>query len=134
MVEKVTAIGGRVLERVRKKSITKIHSDYQYHQEQKQQQFDIRKKKLVRRLIGIGLIAIAMAIVIVSVNISQSSNIQSRLNEKSELEAQLEQLKSEEKMLKENIVRLEDEDYIAKLARDQYFLSEKGEVIFKFSE
>jgi len=37
-------------------------------------------------------------------------------------------------MLEEEIVKLNDDEYISKLARKDYFLSENGEVIFNIPE
>ncbi|MDI3410420.1 septum formation initiator family protein [Bacillus sonorensis] len=36
--------------------------------------------------------------------------------------------------LKDEIVKLKDEDYVAELARKDYYLSKDGEIIFKFDE
>jgi cell division protein DivIC len=43
-------------------------------------------------------------------------------------------LKKEETLLKEEIVKLNDDDYIAKLARKEYFLSDENEIIFTLPE
>ena len=37
-------------------------------------------------------------------------------------------------LLKEEIVKLNDDDYIAKLARKEYFLSDDNEIIFTLPE
>lgn len=39
-------------------------------------------------------------------------------------------LQSKQKQLKGEIVKLNDDDYIKKIARRDYFLSEDGEIIF----
>ena len=43
-------------------------------------------------------------------------------------------LKKDEVLLKEEIVKLNDDEYIAKLARKDYFLSDKDEIIFTLPE
>ena len=48
--------------------------------------------------------------------------------------AQLEGVQEEQEMLKRQLVKLNDDDYIAKLARKEYFLSEKNEIIFSIPE
>lgn len=40
----------------------------------------------------------------------------------------------DQKELKSTITKLHDDDYIAKLARSEYFLSEKGEIIFNIPD
>ena len=48
-----------------------------------------------------------------------------------EYEKQYEQLKTQEEYYRQEISKLENEDYIALLARERYFKSEEGEIIFK---
>ena len=43
-------------------------------------------------------------------------------------------MQKEEEQLKEEIVKLNDDEYIAKLARKEYFLSDDGEIIFNLPE
>ena len=51
-----------------------------------------------------------------------------------EMLAQLEDVKDEQEILKRQLVKLDDDDYIAKLARKEYFLSENNEIIFSIPE
>ena len=51
---------------------------------------------------------------------------------KSEMLAQLEEVQEEQEMLKRQLVKLNDDDYIAKLARKEYFLSEKKKLFFQY--
>ena len=50
------------------------------------------------------------------------------------LEETLAKLERKQTMLENEIVKLNDDDYIAKLARSEYFLSDKGEIIFNIPE
>ena len=50
--------------------------------------------------------------------------------EKEALAVELQQVKEQQEMLKLQIAKLEDDEYIAKLARKEYFLSDEGEIIF----
>ena len=52
--------------------------------------------------------------------------------EQKKLEAagQLEEVLSKQELLNLQIAKLEDDEYIAKLARKEFFLSEEGEIIF----
>ena len=47
---------------------------------------------------------------------------------------QLAKLEKEQRLLEEEIVKLNDDEYIAKFARKEYFLSDDGEIIFNLPE
>lgn len=105
------------------------------HQPQFEQQAGInRRKGLVRRLSFAFMIAIFGGYFIVSTLLSQASAIENKLSEKTSLEKQLVDLKNRQSILEEEIVKLNDEDYIGKIARRDYFFSEKDEVIFKLPD
>ena len=65
---------------------------------------------------------------------SQHSALKAKEEHKSKLEAKLSELQKKETKLKEEIIKLNDDEYIAKLARKEYFLSDDGEVIFNLPE
>lgn len=50
--------------------------------------------------------------------------------EKQKADEELVALKKDETILKEEIIKLNDEEYIAKLARKDFFLSDSNEIIF----
>jgi cell division protein DivIC len=66
--------------------------------------------------------------------ISQSSTLDKKVAQKRQLEQEMTQLKKQQQMLKEDIVKLNDDEYLAKLARKEYFFSETGEIIFNIPE
>jgi cell division protein DivIC len=99
-------------------------------QERKDQIMKRRKRGLIRRLTLFGLIAAVTSVIVLSTLISQSSAIEEKAEEKKKLESQLAELEKEEKVLEEEIVKLNDDDYIAKIARRDYFLSDENEIIF----
>ena len=51
-----------------------------------------------------------------------------------EYEEQYSELPEKEEYYRDEISKLENEDYIAQLAREKYFKSEEGEIIFKLPE
>ena len=63
-------------------------------------------------------------------NISQNARLEEKLDQKDQVLAELEEVKEQQQMLILQIAKLEDDEYIAKLARKEYFLSEDGEIIF----
>lgn len=70
----------------------------------------------------------------ISSTISQTAKLEEKVVQKKKLDNQLAELKKQEDILKEDIVKLNDDDYIAKLARKEYFFSEKNEIIFNIPE
>lgn len=80
------------------------------------------------------VLASVISYFMISTLISQASSLEEIKAEQQQLNEELAGLKKKEMILKEEIVKLNDDEYIAKLARKDYFLSEEGEVIFNISE
>lgn len=118
----------------RKKKITKLQSNYVLEQEKKQQILQVRKKGLIRRLTLFAILIVSSSAFMISTLFSQSGTIEDKTKEHQALEKQLKSLEKEEKMLKEEIVKLNDDDYIAKIARRDYFLSNENEIIFNIPD
>ncbi|MEJ9305019.1 septum formation initiator family protein [Priestia megaterium] len=115
---------------VRKKKVAKLNTDYSHKQEQIKQNTDRKRIGLIRRLTVFGVLALIIGGLMVSALITQTSAIENKKAEKVKLEQQLTKLQSKQKQLKSEIVKLNDDDYIKKIARRDYFLSEDGEIIF----
>ncbi|SEK98142.1 cell division protein DivIC [Carnobacterium iners] len=116
------------------KNIARLQNDYtksktlQAHREQK------KKRKMLMRVTIILLIG---SFVIIFFSLKIFLNVQSI--SKMEIEKQQEKItlkgtKKEQELLRIQVKRLEDEDYVAKLARSQYYLSKDNEIIFSFPE
>lgn len=119
---------------LRKKNVAKIESPYVQQQEEKEYTFEKNKRGLIRRLSFYGVCAIIFSAITVFTLISQATALEKKTAQKEELLQDLSELKKDETLLKEDIVKLNDDDYIAKLARRDYFLSEEGEIIFSLPE
>ena len=59
------------------------------------------------------------------------STIYSNIKEKKELEKAYKERLEEEELLKSEINKLQDEEYIARYAREKYLYSKDGEIIIK---
>jgi cell division protein DivIC len=115
---------------IRKKSIAKIENQY-VQQREKAGIAESRKRKLLfRRLAVFALFASVISYLMISTFISQSAALENKQAEKEQLEQKLASLEKQQEILDEEIVKLNDDEYIAKLARKEYFLSEKNEIIF----
>lgn len=117
-----------------KQKVTHLQSEYSIQQEKMQQLMKRRKKGLVRRLAVFSVLVIVFFALMASKLISQASDINEKIEEKQRLEEKLANLKEEQKELEKEIMKLNDDEYIAKLARRDYFLSDEGEIIFNLDD
>ncbi|MBS4216615.1 FtsB family cell division protein [Neobacillus rhizophilus] len=116
------------------KAVSKIQTAYVQQQEYAEIASARRKKLLLRRLSLFFVFACLLSYFMISSYLSQTRILEAKVAEKRKLDHQLADLKKQEKILKENIVKLNDDDYIAKLARKEYFFSDKNEIIFNIPE
>ena len=91
------------------------------------------KMRVVRRRITVfgGILLAIILILLVLLVIQRHSNDQDAVERKHK-EAQFQKQQDEEIALKEKLNNLNDKDYIEKFARDDYYLSNKGEVILDY--
>ena len=115
---------------LRNKKIAKIQSSYIEQREKKLQQKMKNRIGLKRRLIAFAIVALVFLGVTVSTMLSQSSALNEKQEKKEKLTTKLHSLEKEQQLLEEEIIKLNDDEYIAKIARRDYFLSNEGEVIF----
>ncbi len=115
---------------IKNRSVTKIQSSYVKQHERHGMYVAKRKKLIIRRLMVFFLFAAATSYFMISALVSQASSLEEIKEEQKQLKTELKGLQKTERILKEEIVKLNDDEYIAKLARKDYFLSEQGEIIF----
>lgn len=107
-----------------------LNNDYVRSNEQRAQQ---KRKQTIfrRRRIAIYLIVASIFVFgLTDLLFYQKDRLAMKNAEKQALEEQLADVKEQQEMLKLQIAKLEDDEYIAKLARKEYFLSDEGEIIF----
>ncbi|MED1471890.1 FtsB family cell division protein [Bacillus salipaludis] len=119
---------------VRKKNVAKIQSTYVEQQEFAEIATARKRKLVVRRLSLFLVFAIFVSYFMISSILTQASMIDEKKAQKKQLGHKLAELKKQQDILKEDIVKLNDDDYIAKLARKEYFFSKKNEIIFNIPE
>ena len=93
-----------------------------------------RRQLLYRRLLTMGLL---IGSFIVAASIMYTNRLTKLAEAKENLAAyqkEYDKLLETEEYYRNEISKLENEDYIAKLAREKYFKSEEGEIIFKLPE
>jgi cell division protein DivIC len=119
---------------VQPKNVAKIETSYVQQQEYSDHAAAKKKKKLYRRLSVFFVFALFVAYSMVSSILSQASALDEKVAQKKQFDKQLTALKSQQNSLKQEISNLNDDDYIAKLARKEYFLSNKDEIIFNIPD
>ena len=106
------------------KKVEQIGNTYTSAENRKKQQ-----QRMRNRVVGGILLAIIIILSIMLVTQIQSNNDDAVERQQKEQKYQKQQ--DEELALKEKLNNLNDKSYIEKIARDDYYLSNDGEVVFK---
>lgn len=112
------------------KKTTQMPTDYTKIETQKNKVNRNRKIGLYRRLTFMAIVFTLIAGSLVYTLIKQKQTLAQKEQQKIELQQSLAKQKEKSEDLKIQIAKLKDDDYIAKLARKDLFLSEDGEIIF----
>ncbi|HBJ02673.1 MAG TPA: cell division protein DIVIC [Lysinibacillus sp.] len=111
-------------------NFTKLDNDYvrnTYKAINRKQQ--ARKRKL-RRIVFFAIVPVIIIALLLNVLSNQNETLAIKEKSKEEAKQHLSELKEEQDTLNLKIKQLQDDEYIAKLLRKEYYLSEKGEIIF----
>ena len=119
---------------IKKRSVAKIQTSYVKQHEAAEIKAERKRKLLFRRLAVFFVGAAVITFFMISTLVSQSSSLEAKAAEKKRLQQELANLKNKEVALEEEIVKLNDDEYIAKHARGEYLLSENNEIIFILPE
>lgn len=88
-------------------------------------------KKDKRRLVLLMIMFVPLLVLFVSNTLSYVSVIYSNIKEKQSLEEEYSKILEEEELLKSEISKLQDSEYVARYAREKYLYSKDGEIIIK---
>lgn len=94
----------------------------------------VKKKKFRRRtkrVIVLGFFSFAICFVTLGSILQTIWLIVNKYQEASELEIKLADLTENEEKLNDEIVKLQDSDYLARYAREKYFYSKDNEIIIR---
>lgn len=117
-----------------KKTVTRLDSNYVQQYDAYIERQKRKKQRLIRRLV---LFSIVTALVIggmVAYHLNQRTLHAEKTEQYEQLEAEHADLIQEEAELTEEIELLNDENYVLDIARTNYFLTKKGELIFKLPD
>ena len=90
-----------------------------------------KKKKRTKRLVFITLFCLAINCYILYSVGTVFKDVRDKQQEKENLVAKLDDLKEEQEELKVEVNRLQDDEYIARYAREKYLYSGKNEYIIR---
>lgn len=115
-------------------NVRTLENDYVRTTETHVQYSKKQKVRIRRRILVFGLFAAIIIVGLVSTSFTQNKRLAEKQQQKEKVMAELAEVKEQQDMLNLQIAKLEDDDYIAKLARKEYFLSDEGEIIFTIPE
>lgn len=114
--------------------VASIRNDYVRSVERNEKRQMAHKVRLFRRLAVFGLVVMLATIWIGSTIYAQSQTMTEKEQLREEAQFALKEAEKEQIQLKEQIILLNDDEFIAKLAKKEFFVSEKGEIIFTLPE
>ncbi|SEO91892.1 cell division protein DivIC [Amphibacillus marinus] len=100
----------------------------------KQERARRKKQRLRRRLILFAVLALVTFSTVFSYHRNQRAIHAEKVAEYEALKNQMVQLEGEARSLSEEISLLEDESYVLRIAKTNYFFTEEGEIVFKLTE
>lgn len=113
-----------------RQDVRKMNTSYVQRHDESQMIIRQRRKRKNRRLMVLLTAMVIFLSFVGSFMISQSKEIALREEKLLLAQKQYDELLKEEQNLQEEIIRLNDDEYIAKLARKEYFLTKEGEINF----
>lgn len=133
--DKVSREGERVMslkrdQKAETREVTSIRNDYVRSVEMEGERKKAHRVRLFRRLTVFGLLVLMATIWVGSTIYAQTQTISEKEELRVQALQQLEEVEKQQSQLEEQILLLNDEEYLAKLARKDYFLSDEGEIIF----
>lgn len=112
-------------------NVRRIKSDYVTEQEAIQEKLARRKKGVLRRLTAVTIgLAIFIGFAVYTIY-DQQAFIKEQEAERNRLAEELQALELEEEELLNEINNLYDPDYIAEIARRDFYLTKPGETLFQ---
>ncbi|MFJ7409112.1 MULTISPECIES: septum formation initiator family protein [unclassified Lysinibacillus] len=109
---------------------TKLDNDYVRNTDKAMNRKVQSRKRKIRRIVFFAIVPVVIIAFLINVLVHQSETLAEKEKKKQEATQHLVKVKDEQDSLNLKIKQLEDDEYIAKLLRKEYFLSEEGEIIF----
>jgi cell division protein DivIC len=114
--------------------LRKINSEFVKTEDRKRKTDERQKLVNNRKLLAVIIVFMLLLAGTVYVRIVRDQALAIKLKENKKLQMKLTSLKKEERNLNQEIVNLNDDEYVARLARKEYYVSTNGEIIFTTPE
>ncbi|MED4890084.1 septum formation initiator family protein [Lysinibacillus sp. FSL R7-0073] len=111
-------------------NFTKLDNDYVRNTDKAINRKQQARKRKLRRIVFFAIVPVIIIALLLNVLSNQNETLAIKEKSKEEAKQHLSELKEEQDTLNLKIKQLQDDEYIAKLLRKEYYLSEKGEIIF----
>lgn len=116
------------------KRLASINTDYVRSIERQENRKHAKKVRLYRRLATFAVMSILIVGFLITSLINSNKTLEEKKQQKEQVSEELAKVQEEQEILKLQISKLNDDEYIGKLLRKDYFLSEEGEIIFTLPE
>jgi len=115
-------------------NVSKLNNEYTHNKTLESLRKRKQKRHMRRRIVGILFVG-GFFVSGFAINIwTNTQTISQMEEEKTEARTELKLVEKEQAELNGQIKKLENEDYVAKVARSQYYLSEENEIVFSLPE
>jgi cell division protein DivIC len=123
--------GVRAMVKKQPSRIREIDSQYIQQHEQNLEMQKRKRRGLVRRLVAIGIVSVLLCVFAFMTLQTQAKMLEDIQQEKIALEQKLDELHAEQEFLEQEIKNYNDEEFIAEIARRDYYMTKPGETLFK---
>ncbi|MET4562248.1 FtsB family cell division protein [Lysinibacillus parviboronicapiens] len=113
---------------------TKLDNDYVRNTDKAINRKAQSRKRKLRRIVFFAIAPVVIIAFLLNILSNQSETLEAKEKKKVEVEQHLTELKEEQEILNLKIKQLEDDEYIAKILRKEYFLTKDGEINFVIPE
>ena len=111
-------------------NVTKMDNKYVRQKEERKQARRKATFYVKRRMFLLAVLTVIILSGLIMSTVAKKNELAERKKIELEVTEQLKEVQQDQEILKTQVKKLEDDEYILKLARKEYFLSEEGEIIF----
>ncbi|ASN03727.1 FtsB family cell division protein [Virgibacillus necropolis] len=118
----------------KKKTVTRLSSDYMQQYDAHQGRQKRKKKRLIRRLVLFSIVVLIAIGSMATYHVKQRVLHAEKQEQYEQTQEKMAKLEKKEANLNEEIQLLQNEEYVLEIARTNYFFSKEGELIFKLPD
>ncbi|WP_088105925.1 septum formation initiator family protein [Halalkalibacter urbisdiaboli] len=118
----------------RSSMVKEMDTTYKQQLEMEMETQSRKRRGLIRRLTLLGILSLSLFCIAFVTIYAQANTIEEKEQKRVALQNQLETLELEQENLEQEIENYNNLEYIAEIARRDYYLSKPGETLFKLPE